>query len=102
MEGGRGRGRKLQREKYKFSGTWESQSAAGAAFMVLVHAGAFLHQTSPVAPRWSGVGQGGRGGGWAVSIAGGACSENNGSQVQGQGLLHNLQGTEQKKKKKEK
>ena len=37
--------------------------------------------------------------GGAVSIAGGASSENNGSQVQGQGLLHNLQGTEQKKKK---
>ena len=66
--------------------------------MILVHPGAFLYQTSPVAPRWSGVGQAGqrRGG---VSIAGGACSENNGSQFQGQGLLHNLQGTEHKKKK---
>ena len=35
-----------------------------------------------------------------MSIAGGACSETNGSQFQGQSLLHNLKGTEQKKKRK--
>lgn len=95
MEGGEAESCKGRSTSFQAHGRVRVQQGQHSWFWCTqVHSYTRPHLWPPRGVGWDRVG-GGRG----VSIAGGACSENNGSQFQGQSLLHNLKGTEQKKRK---